>query len=169
MGIVPVGMHLGEMPGIVLAGMSVAVRPEIPEGTGLVVGMPALDLEETRREIRGEAVRVELLEGIGLRGMWEGPDLQPTTRGLRGILMQDFRREAVGHKRNHGHSPKRNHGHNRSLSSDLSQDRRRRVHDRVGLPGITMPEQRGRRAIAVEPVLAAVETEEVDSNETSHS
>jgi hypothetical protein len=176
-------MHLVEMRGIVLAGMSAAVHRERPEGTGLVVAVRGLDrvgtrLVEVRLEMWGEIARVELLEGIGLRGMWEGPDLQPITRGLRGILMRDFRREAIGHRRNHGHRDRhnrghrdrRNHGHRDRRSSDLSRGRRRRVRDRVVLAGITMPEQRGRRAIAGEPVLAVVVgSGEVDPNETSQS
>ena len=115
-------------------------------------------------------LRREILAGIVHRGMQEGVDLRLITRGLRGILMRDFRRGEIGRRLSRGLSHSRNRGLRLSLSNDLSRGRRRQVRDRVGLAGITMPERRGRRAIAVEPVLvAAVETGEVETNETSQS
>ncbi len=120
----------------------------------------ALDLVGLRREI---------LEGRGHRGMREGVDLRSITRGLRGIPMRDFRREAIGRRLSNGHRDSLSNGHNRSLSNGHSLDRRRQVHDRVGSAGITMPERRGRRAIAVEPVQVVAETGEVETNETSRS
>ncbi len=145
----------------ILEGLRLAIRA----GIGLVVGMLELGLAGLRLETPVGIVRAEIPAG-----MREGADLQPTTRVLRVILMRDFRREAIGHKGNHDRSHSHNRGHNLSLSSDLSRGRRRRVHDRVGSVGITMPEQRGRRAIAVEPVPVVVaETGEVGTNETSQS
>jgi hypothetical protein len=146
-----------EMLGIALVGMRLAIPVEIVrEGMRVLLG---LALVELRREI---------LEGIGLREMREGVDLQAITRGLRGILMRDFRRGEIGRRLSRGLSHSRNRGLRLSLSNDLSRGRRRQVRDRVGLAGITMPERRGRRAIAVEPVQVAVaETGEVETNETS--
>jgi hypothetical protein len=155
-----------EMLGTVLEVLG-ALRLAIREGIGRVVEMPELGLE---------GLRLETPEGIGLReeilaGMQEGADLQPTTRVQRVILMRDFRREAIGHRGNHNHDHSHNRGRSLSLSNDLSRDHRLPGRGRVVSAGITMPEQRGRRAIAVEPVLVAavVETGEVETNETSQS
>jgi hypothetical protein len=159
----------GEMPGIVLE-ILVGLHREILEGTDPVAVMQELGPEGMRLELREAPDRVELrreiLEGIGLREMREVVDLQAITRGLRGILMRDFRKEAIVRRGNHDRSHSHNRGHNLSLSSDLSRGRRLRALDRVDSAGITMPEQRGRRAIAVEPVQVAVaETGEVETNE----
>jgi hypothetical protein len=128
--------------------------------------MPELGLEGLRQEAPVGIVRAEVPAG-----MPEGAGLQPTTRVQCVILMRDFRRAAIGHRRNHGHRDRRSNGHRDSLSSDLSPGRSRRVHDRVGLAGITMPERRGRRAIAEEPVRVLVvvvdSSEEVDRDEIS--
>jgi len=133
---------LGAMLGIVRE----AIRPGILVGTGLEAMLVGLDL----REMQGRAV------------------LRPIIRGLRAILMRDFRSregEAVTDRKDSGLS--------NSLSSDLnslSRDHRLRVHDRVGLAGTTMPEQRERRAIAAEPVPVVVaDVREVETNETSQS
>jgi hypothetical protein len=148
-----------EIPGIVLE-IRGELRLAIREGPGPVVGMLEHDLVgqhlETPAGIDLAEIRVGMLE----------VDLQAITRGLRGILMRDFRREAIARRGNHNHDHSHNRCHNLSLSSDLSRGRRLQALDRVGSAGITMPEQRGRRAIAVEPVQVAVaETGEVDSNE----
>jgi hypothetical protein len=154
------------MPGIVLE-IREELRLAIREGIGLVVGMPEPGLVGQHLEIPA---------GIGLEeiqvGMREGVDLRRITHGLRiGIPMRDFRREgeeAIGHK-DSGLRNRLSSGLN-SLNNGLSRDHRLPAHDRVGSAGITMPEQLGRRAIAVEPVLvAAVETGEVETNETSQS
>jgi hypothetical protein len=133
---------LGAMLGIVRE----AIRPGILVGTGLEAMLVGLDL----REMQGRAV------------------LRPIIRGLRAILMRDFRSregEAVTGRKDSGLS--------NSLSSDLnslSRDHRLRVHDRVGLAGTTMPEQRERRAIAAGPVPVVVaDVREVETNETSQS
>ena len=148
------------MPGIVLA-IRGERRLAIREGIGRVVEMPELGLEGLRLQT---PVGIDLAE-IQV-GMPEGVDLQPVIRGLHGILMRDFRREAIGHRGNHDRSHSHNRGHNLSLSSDLSRGRRPRALDRAGSAGITMPEQRGRRVIAEEPVPAVVaETGEVETNE----
>jgi hypothetical protein len=142
------------MLGIVLE--ILAGRLAIRQGIGPVVGMPEPDLVGRRLETPEEIVRVEI--PVVMR---EGVDLQRITRVLRGILTQDFRREAIGHRGNHNHD----HSHNRGRSLNLSNDNRR-AHDRADLAVIIMPEQRGRRAIAVEPVPVAVaETGEVGTNE----
>ena len=152
------------MPGIVLA-IRGELRLAIREGIGRVVEMPELGLEGLRPETPAGIVLAEIQ--VGMR---EGVDLQRITRVLRGILTQDFRREAIGHRGSHNHDHSHNRGRSLSLNNGRSQGRSRRVRDRVGSAGITMPERRGRRAIAVEPVLvAAVETGEVETNETSQS
>jgi hypothetical protein len=140
--------------GIVREGILEGIRPVIREGVGRVAILGGMQAE------------------VGLQGIRERGVLPPITHGLRGIRMQDFRsREvATGHRRNNGLRDNRRRGHSHNLSSGLSQDRRRRVHDRVGLAGITMPEQRGRRVIGVEPVRVVVaETGEVEADETSQS
>ena len=162
-------VDLVEMPGIVLE-ILVGLHREILEGTDPVAVIQELGPEGMRLELREAPDRVELrreiLEGIGLREMREVVDLQAITRGLRGILMRDFRKEAIVRRGNHDRSHSHNRGHNLSLSSDLSRGRRLRALDRVGSAGITMPEQRGRRVIAEEPVPAVVvATEEVGTNE----
>ena len=153
----------GEMLGIVLE-IPVGMLLEIQEGLVRVAGMPGLGLEATRLEPRA---------GIGLRGMQERADLQPTIRGLRAILMRDFRSRVVEAVTGHKGSGRRNRlssDLSSGLSNSLSRDHSRPVHGRVGLAGITMPEQRGRRAIAVEPVPVAVaDNEEVEADETSQS
>jgi hypothetical protein len=148
--IVRVGMQAGtvlvEPLGAMLGIVREAIRPGILVGTGLEAMLVGLDL----REMQGRAV------------------LRPIIRGLRAILMRDFRSregEAVTDRKDSGLS--------NSLSSDLnslSRDHRLRVHDRVGLAGTTMPEQRERRAIAAEPVPVVVaDVREVETNETSQS
>jgi hypothetical protein len=148
--IVRVGMQAGtvlvEPLGAMLGIVREAIRPGILVGTGLEAMLVGLDL----REMQGRAV------------------LRPIIRGLRAILMRDFRSregEAVTGRKDSGLS--------NSLSSDLnslSRDHRLRVHDRVGLAGTTMPEQRERRAIAAEPVPVVVaDVREVETNETSQS
>ena len=143
------------------------LRLAIREGIGRVVGMPELGLEGLRLQT---PVGIDLAE-IQV-GMPEGVDLQPVIRGLHGILMRDFRREgeAIGRRGSSGLRNRLNSGLNNSHNNGLSRDHRLPGHGRVGSAGITMPEQRGRRAIAVGPVLvAAVETGEVETNETSQS
>ena len=141
------------------------LRLAIREGIGRVVEMPELGLVGQRLETPVGIVLAEIQ--VGMR---EGVDLQPVIRGLHGIPMRDFRREAIGHRGSHNHDHSHNRGRSLSLNNGRSQGRSRRVRDRVGSAGITMPERRGRRAIAVEPVLvAAVETGEVETNETSQS
>jgi hypothetical protein len=148
--IVRVGMQAGtvlvEPLGAMLGIVREAIRPGILVGTGLEAMLVGLDL----REMQGRAV------------------LRPIIRGLRAILMRDFRSregEAVTGRKDSGLS--------NSLSSDLnslSRDHRLRVHDRVGLAGTTMPEQRERRAIAAGPVPVVVaDVREVETNETSQS
>jgi hypothetical protein len=148
--IVRVGMQAGtvlvEPLGAMLGIVREAIRPGILVGTGLEAMLVGLDL----REMQGRAV------------------LRPIIRGLRAILMRDFRSregEAVTDRKDSGLS--------NSLSSDLnslSRDHRLRVHDRVGLAGTTMPEQRERRAIAAGPVPVVVaDVREVETNETSQS
>lgn len=152
------------MLGIVLE-VPVGLLRAIQEGIVPVVGMPEVGLEGLRQEAQEGIVRAEVPAG-----MREGAGLQPTTRVQRGILMRDFRRAAIGHRRNHGHRDRRSNGRRDSLSNGLSLGRSRRVRDQVGLAGITMPEQRGRRAIAEEPVpVVVVGSGEVDPNETSQS
>ena len=155
------------MPGIVLA-IRGERRLAIREGIGRVVGMPELGLEGLRLQT---PVGIDLAE-IQV-GMPEGVDLQPVIRGLHGIPMRDFRREgeeAIGRKGSSGLRNRLNSGLNNSHNNGLSRDHRLPGHGRVGSAGIIMPEQRGRRAIAVGPVLvAAVETGEVETNETSQS
>lgn len=144
--------------GIVREGILEAIRPVIRERVGLV----ALRV----------AILGEMQAEVGLQGIRERGVLPPITHGLRGIRMQDFRsREvATGHRRNNGLRDNRRRGHSHNLSSGLSQDHRRRVHDRVVSAEITMPEQRGRRVIGVEPVRVVVaETGEVEADETSQS
>jgi hypothetical protein len=174
------------------AAMQEIVRVGIPEGTGLAgtlvamqeivrVGMQAATvLVEPLGAMLGivrEAIRPGILVGTGLEAMLVGLDLRemqgravlrPIIRGLRAILMRDFRSregEAVTDRKDSGLS--------NSLSSDLnslSRDHRLRVHDRVGLAGTTMPEQRERRAIAAGPVPVVVaDVREVETNETSQS
>jgi hypothetical protein len=171
---IPVGTGLREMlagGGLVetreegMLGIVLEIRGEqrraIREGIDPVVGMPELDLAGQRLEIPVGVARAEIQ--VGMR---EGVDLQPVTHGLHGILTRDFLREAIGHRRSHNHDHSHNRGHNLSLSNGLSQGRSRRARDRVGSVEITMPERRGRRAIAVEPVPVAVaETGEVETNE----
>jgi hypothetical protein len=155
------------MPGIVLA-IRGEQRLAIREGIGRVVEMPEPGLV---------GLHLETPAGIDLAeiqvGMREGTDLRPITRGLHGILMRDFRREgeeAIGRRGSSGLRNRLNSGLSNSLNNGLSRDHRLPGHGRVGSAGITMPERRGRRAIAVEPVLvAAVETGEVETNETSQS
>jgi hypothetical protein len=60
-------------------------------------------------------------------------------------------------------------GHRVSLSSGLSRDRRLPVLGRVDLAETIMVEQRGRRAIAAEPVLVVVGVREGNVDETSQS
>jgi hypothetical protein len=160
--VVPVETR-GEMLGIVLE-IPVGILLEIQAGIGRVVGMPGLGLEATRLETRA---------GIVLREMPGQADLQLITRGLRAILMRDFRSRVVEAVTGHKGSGRRNRlssDLSSGLSNSLSRDHSRPVHGRVGLAGITMPEQRGRRAIAVEPVPVAVaDNEEVEADETSQS
>ena len=149
------------------------IREEEIDRLGIQVEIVREGTQEARRvEIPGivleilVVLRLAILEGIVHRGMREGVDLQAITRGLHGILMRDFRREAIARRGNHDRSHSHNKGHNLSLSSDLSRGRRPRALDRAGSAGITMPEQRGRRVIAEEPVPAVVvATEEVGTNE----
>ena len=181
------GIGLREMLGVV--GRQVGHREEIPVEAGRAETLGEIREGIVRLGIQAEIVREEtqevdlvempgivleilvglhreILEGIGLREMREVVDLQAITRGLRGILMRDFRKEAIVRRGNHDRSHSHNRGHNLSLSSDLSRGRRLRALDRVGSAGITMPEQRGRRVIAEEPVPAVVvATEEVGTNE----
>ena len=156
--IVRVGMQAGtvlvEPLGAMLGIVREAIRPGILVGTGLEAMLVGLDL----REMQGRAV------------------LRPIIRGLRAILMRDFRSregEAVTGRKDSGLSNSLSSGLSNSLSSDLnslSRDHRLRVHDRVGLAGTTMPEQRERRAIAAEPVPVVVaDVREVETNETSQS
>jgi hypothetical protein len=149
----------GEMLGIVLE-IPVGMLLEIQEGLVRVAGMPGLGLEATRLETR---------VGLDLRGMQGRPVRRPITLGLRAILMRDFRSRVGEAVTGHKDSDLRNRL-NSGLSNSLNRGRRLRVHDRADSAGITMPEQRGRRAIAVEPVpVAVVDNEEVEADETSQS
>ena len=190
-GIGPVGI-LAETLGAtglgeILAGMlEVTGQEETPEEiarVGILEAMyPAamlagIVLAGMRGATLEEIVRVEILEATGRQGMQAETGLRPITRGLRAILMRDFRSREVEAVIGHKGSGRRNRlssglssGLNNSLNNGLSRDHRLLGRGRVGSAGITMPERRGRRAIAVEPVLvAAVETGEVETNETSQS
>jgi len=169
--IVRVGIPEGTGLAGTLVAMQEIVRVGIPEGTdraGILVAMR----EIVRVGMQAGTVLVEplgaMLVGLDLREMQGRAVLRPIIRGLRAILMRDFRSregEAVTDRKDSGLS--------NSLSSDLnslSRDHRLRVHDRVGLAGTTMPEQRERRAIAAGPVPVVVaDVREVETNETSQS
>jgi len=169
--IVRVGIPEGTDRAGTLVAMQEIVRVAIPEGTdraGILVAMR----EIVRVGMQAGTVLVEplgaMLVGLDLREMQGRAVLRPIIRGLRAILMRDFRSregEAVTDRKDSGLS--------NSLSSDLnslSRDHRLRVHDRVGLAGTTMPEQRERRAIAAGPVPVVVaDVREVETNETSQS
>lgn len=164
----------GEMQGIGLVG----VRRE-----PLEIGRGGMRVREGT--VQAEILRVGLVGilemlcrvGLGLRGM-RGRGvrqrmrvgLQPITRGLLGIRMRDFLREAVtDRKGSNGLRANLSRGRRVSLNSGLSRDRRLQVLGRVDLAETIMVEQRGRRAIAAEPVLVVVGVREGNADETSQS